>query len=350
MEELSASHYMIQEIREGPIAFRETLEALIATGVPLGEIGSSYRCIVTCSSGSSHHAGLCLSYSASKLAGIEAYSVQASEYSEHVHNFLGRKHLLVAISQSGESVDTVRAARLASAKGVDILALTSVPNSTLGSLARYVVEARCGVERAIPATKSFMAQLAAVYYFTLGLASTRRGADSLREELAKLPSLLEQAIEGSEEIMQRQARRLRGVTHAFILGYGPSYLAALEASLKLKETCGIHAEAYSIGEFRHGPISLLDSSVACIFILPPEPGDYLEVFEKVAAEASSSGSPTVTLSHEDGGLRADVALPRIAHVLATAVEVVPFQLLAYYTAVEKGLDPDRPRRLKKVVQ
>lgn len=350
---MTASHHMIQEIHEGPAAFRETLEALSVVGVLSGEISSRYRCLVTCSSGSSHHTGLCLSYAASRLAGIEAYSAQASEYSEHVHNFLQRDHLLVAISQSGESVDTVRAARLASSKSVDVLALTSVPDSTLGSLARYVIEVRCGVERAVPATKSFMAQLAAVYSLTLGLASTRLGVSevgSIKEDLARLPRLLEQTIDRFEELMRRQAKRLAGVRHAFILGYGPSYIAALEASLKLKETCGIHAEAYSIGEFRHGPISLLDSDAACIFITPPEPGDYLEVFEKVAAEASSSGSQTVMLSHEGGGLAADLSLPRIAHVLATAVEVVPFQLLAYYTAVERGLDPDRPRRLRKVVQ
>ncbi len=250
-------------------------------------------------------------------------------------------------------MDTVRAARLASSKGVDVLALTSVPDSTLGSLARYVVEVRCGVERAVPATKSFIAQLAAAYSLALGLASARLGAGgvgSIREDLARIPSLLEQTIDRSDGLMQIQAKRLAGVRHAFILGYGPSYIAALEASLKLKETCGIHAEAYSIGEFRHGPISLLDGDVACIFITPPEPGDYFEVFEKVVAEASSSGSQTVMLSHEGGGLDSDLALPRIAHVFATAVEVVPFQLLAYYTAVEKGLDPDRPRRLRKVVQ
>ncbi|GBC71447.1 Glutamine--fructose-6-phosphate aminotransferase [isomerizing] [Candidatus Calditenuaceae archaeon HR02] len=347
---MTASHYMIREIREGPAAFRETLEALSVMGVPSDEIGARYRRIITCSSGSSHHAGLCLSYAASRIAGIEAYSVHASEYSEHVHNFLQRGHLLVAISQSGESVDTVRAARLASAKGVDVLALTSVPDSTLGSLARYVVVVKCGVERAIPATKSFMAQLAAVYSLAFGLAPARLVADSLREDLSKLPGLLGQTIDRSEELMQRQAKKLASVRHAFILGYGPSYIAALEASLKLKETCGIHAEAYSIGEFRHGPISLLDSDVACMFITPPEPGDYLDVFEKVATEALSSGSQIMMLSHEGGGLGADVTLPRISHVLATAVEVVPFQLLAYYTAVEKGLDPDRPRRLRKVVQ
>jgi glucosamine--fructose-6-phosphate aminotransferase (isomerizing) len=344
---------MIREIREGPAVFRETLEALSAIDGLWGEISSRYRCLVTCSSGSSHHAGLCLSYAASRLAGIEAYSVQASEYSEHIHNFLQRDHLLVAISQSGESVDTVRAARLASSKNVDVLALTSVPASTLGSLARYVVEARCGVERAVPATKSFMAQLAAVYSLALGLASAKHGAGrtgSVREDLTMLPILLEQTIDRSEGLMQRQAKRLANVRHAFILGYGPSYIAALEASLKLKETCGIHAEAYSIGEFRHGPISLLDSDAACIFIAPPEPGDYLEVFEKVAAEAVSADSQTLMLSHEGGGLGADLSLPKIAHVFATAVEVVPFQLLAYYTALEKGLDPDRPRRLRKVVQ
>ncbi|MCS7145396.1 MAG: SIS domain-containing protein [Nitrososphaerota archaeon] len=350
---MKAEHFMIREIREGPPSFRETLESLPNMESLAGEILSRYRCLLTCSSGSSHHAGLCLSYAASRLAGVEAYSVLSSEYSEHIHSFIGKEHLLVAISQSGESADTLRAARLASAKGVDILAITAAPASTLGSMARYVLNVRCGVERAVPATKSFMAQLAAVYSLALGLASPRLGAGELgglRGELAGLPDLLSRVVDGSEELAVRCAKEMAELREAFLLGQGPSYIAALEASLKLKETCGVHAEAYSVREFRHGPISLLDRGVACFLIVPPEPGDSLDVFERVAAEARSLGVYTMTLSHEGGVAGSDLTLPRTSHVFATAVEVAPFQLLAYYLALEKSLDPDRPRLLKKVVQ
>ncbi|MEM2952084.1 MAG: SIS domain-containing protein [Nitrososphaerota archaeon] len=350
---MGTGHYMIREIREGPASFRETLESLAGVEDVAREIVSRYKCIVTCSSGSSHHAGLSLCYAASRLAGFEAYSVQAAEYSEHLHNILHGGHLLVAISQSGESVDTLRAARLASGRGVDVLAVTAFPQSTLASLARFVVGVRYGVERAVPATKSFMAQLAAAYSLALGLALARfgrGGVEGFRGELARLPDSLAEVVGLSEGFVRGLARELAGMRHVFLLGYGPSYIAALEASLKLKETSGIHAEAYSIREFRHGPISLLDKDVACVFIIPPEPGDCLEVFEGVGAEAEASGSHATVISHKGLDVEADLVLPGTAHAFATAVEVVPFQLLAYYTALEKSLDPDRPRRLRKVVQ
>lgn len=343
---------MIREIREGPDSFRETLEALGRMETLSAEILSRYRCLITCSSGSSYHAGLALSYAASRLAGIEAYSILSSEYSEHIHSYIGGDHLLIAISQSGESADTLRAAKLAVAKGVDVLAITAAPGSTLASLARYVVGVRCGVEMAVPATKSFTAQLAAAYSLALGLASAKSGGglEDLRSELERLPSLLRQTIEHTGGAAARLSKELARVRDVFILGYGPSYIAALEASLKLKETCGLHAEAYSVREFRHGPISLLERGVACILIMPPEPGDCLEVFERVASEAEASGAQTITLSHEARRDESEITLPQTAHVFATAPEVIPFQLLAYYTALEKSMDPDKPRLLRKVVQ
>lgn len=350
---MTHSYWMIGEIREGPAAFRETLGVLDEVDSIACEVLSRYRCIVTCSSGSSHHAGLCLSYAVSRLAGLESFSTLSSEYSEHIHSFLGKDHLLVAISQSGESADTVRASRLASEKGVDILAITGRRDSALGSLARYVVEVRGGVERAVPATKSFLAQLAAVYSLAVGLASARSRdveVEEARRELARMPEALERALELSDRVMGGLSSVFSKTGHVFILGYGPSYVAALEAALKLKETCGIRAEAYSVREFRHGPISLLGRDTACIFIIPPDPGDTLEVFERVATTAESTGTKLMTFSHEESGAASELLLPRTLHVFATAVEVVPFQLLAYYTALERALDPDSPRLLSKIVK
>ncbi|MEM0444381.1 MAG: SIS domain-containing protein [Nitrososphaerota archaeon] len=351
---MASGSYMIREIREGPAAFRETLGALGDIDSLSGEIVSRYRRIVTCSSGTSHHAGLSLSYAASRLAEVESFSTLSSEYSEHVHNFLRRDHLMIAISQSGESVDTLRAARLASEKGVDVLAISGSRGSSLGSLARYFVEARSGVERAVPATKSFMAQLAAAYSLALGLATARGIGGELeeaRKELSRQPQVLQQAIELLEPFAERLSKELSGKEHVFVLGYGPSYIAALEAALKLKETCRLHAEAYSVREFRHGPISLLSSHAACVLIIPPEPGDTLEIFDKVASTARSAGALTIILSHlEWAGLASDILLPMTKHVFASAVEVVLFQLLAYYTALEKSLDPDSPPLLSKIVR
>jgi len=350
---MTQEYYMVREVREGPSAFESTIEALPQIVEISREVATLYRCLLVCGSGTSYHAGVSLCYAASRLTGLESHPVPSSEFSEHAYHFLGRHHLLVAFSQSGESVDTLRAARLASEKGVDVLAVTGRRESMLGSLAKYLIEVRSGVERAIPATKSFMAQLAAAYSLALGIAAgvgRLDVAEEARRELARLPDALHRTLDLSERFAEELSGEIIAKKRVFILGYGPSYPAALEASLKLKEAGGVHAEAYSAREFRHGPLSLLGSEAALISIVPPEPGDTLQIFEQVCETARSTGAQVLIVSHGGAGPPPDLSLPPTLHELATAVEVVPFQLLAYYTAVKKSYNPDRPPLLSKVVR
>lgn len=347
----SEGYAIYREIWEGPAVYRETLEALGNLDDLAANILKRYRAIIACSCGSSHHAGLALCYAASRLAGLTAYAVQASEYPAYAHHHVGSEHLLVAISQSGETGDTIRAARMAREKGVRVLAITGGAGSSLAGLADHVLPVGGGAERAVPATKSFVAQLAACYAFASALSRAAGGQD-LVQELQAQPEMLQETLSRSESFAREYAESLAAVRGLFILGYGPSFIAALEASLKLKETCGIHAEAYSIWEFRHGPISLLDGERPCIMIVPPRPGDSLEAFEKVSATARGAGARVLLVSHSP--LRMDVSetltIPETRGEFATALEVAPFQLLAYYTALRRGLDPDRPRLLTKVVR
>jgi len=347
----SEGYAIYREIWEGPAAYRETLEALGNLDDLAANILKRYRAIIACSCGSSHHAGLALCYAASRLAGLTAYAVQASEYPAYAHHHVGSEHLLVAISQSGETGDTIRAARMAREKGVRVLAITGGAGSSLAGLADHVLPVGGGAERAVPATKSFVAQLAACYAFASALSRAAGGQD-LVQELQAQPEMLQETLSRSESFAREYAESLAAVRSLFILGYGPSFIAALEASLKLKETCGIHAEAYSIWEFRHGPISLLDGERPCIMIVPPRPGDSLEAVEKVSATARGAGARVLLVSHSP--LRMDVSetliIPETRREFATTLEVAPFQLLAYYTALRRGLDPDRPRLLTKVVR
>jgi glucosamine--fructose-6-phosphate aminotransferase (isomerizing) len=347
----SEGYAMYREIWEGPAAYRETLEGLGSLDDLAGSILKLYRAIIACSCGSSHHAGLALCYAASRLAGLTAYAVQASEYPAYAHHHVGAEHLLVTISQSGETRDTIRAVQMAREKGVGVLAVTGGVGSSLAGLADHVLLLGGGAEKAVPATKSFISQLAACYAFASALSRAAGGQDPGRELQAQ-PEMLEEALARSESFAREYAESLAAVRSLFILGYGPSFIAALEAALKLKETCGIHAEAYSVWEFRHGPISLLDGERPCVMIVPPRPGDSLEAFEKVAATARGAGARVLLVSHSP--LRMDVSesltIPETRDEFATALEAAPFQLLAYYTALRKGLDPDRPRLLTKVVR
>ncbi len=342
---------MYREIWEGPRAYRETIESLGSLAPIAEEVLASHKALLTCSCGSSHHAGLALCYAASRLSGFASYAVQASEYPVYAHHHLGREHLLAALSQSGETSDTIRAVRMARQRGVKVMAVTGRVESSLARLADYVLATRGGVERAVPATKSFISQLAACYAFASAMSLASGGVD-LFPELQRQPGLFEEALAASEGFAKERARQFSQIRSVFLLGYGPSFIAALEASLKLKETCGIHAEAYSVWEFRHGPISLLDSEKACIMILPPSPSEAAEAFEKVYATARGVGATVLTVSHSPTDTFGPdiLVLPRAREEFATAVEVAPFQLLSYYTALEKSLDPDRPRLLTKVVQ
>ena len=337
---------MIREIREGPSAFKKTLEANRGGFEEvINALGKKSRVIVT-ACGTSYHAGLVLAYSISRVAGIASYAVQASEFVDYGRHLVGSDTLLVALSQSGETTDTIEAVKSVG-KRVDVLAITNKEGSTLEKLARITIVTKAGEEKAVAATKTFVAQLAAVYGIVAGL----EGRDY--EHLVKVADTLAGFVNGVESRVSEVADKYKGYDDCFILGLGNSFVTSLEAALKLKETCGIHSEAYSIYEFRHGPISLEAPNVFNVFIEPMENERWKRVFERVVERVKEAGAGAIVIRPEGSKEALEnfsyIDIPRVEELYSTVVQIIPVQFLAYYIAVKKGLNPDSPKFLTKVV-
>ncbi len=328
--------YMISEIREQPEAVRRTLleakrEASTAARYLLG------RFVYTTGSGSSYHASLVLNRALMRIAGARATSIPASELPSWIPSDL-KNSALAAFSQSGESRDVIMAVKEFKKRAPEdpIVSITNTRDSTLASLSDLVVLTRAGKERAVAATKSYTTQLAASILLSLELAKLKgRDVSPLEEELRKIPNKMEQVI--SSINVDNIASRIRDKVMGFILGKGPNYPTALEAALKLRETSNLHYIGYAAREFLHGPIQLVSKGTPVIFL---NWSDIVEVVEKV----KSFGGDIIKVG--SGG---DIPLPHTIYELSPLLMVIPMQLLSHKISLLRGLDPDKPEKLSKVV-
>lgn len=355
-------HFMLKEIHEQPAAVEETLRSMLRDGrISLSGIGISdsalqkLRSVWIVACGSAFYAGTALQYGIEALAGIPVRTELASEF-RYRKPLLSSEDLVVLISQSGETADTLAALREAKLRGASTLAIVNVPGSSIAREADYVLYTLAGPEVSVATTKAYSAQLMAGYILCLALARARGRLTRAEEErltgaLRELPEKISLCLSLSDSL-SGIAERCRDARDVFFLGRGIDYAAGLEAALKLKELSYIHAEAYAAGELKHGAISLIEEGVPVIGILSQP-----ELFEKMRsnmAEVKSRGGCLYALfmGREKellSGTDGSILLPETEPLFSASLSVIPLQLLAYRVSVLRGLDVDRPRNLAKSV-
>ena len=361
-EKAGYEHFMIKEIHEQPKAVADTLHSVIHDGIiDFTEVGLTEEemketsQIVIAACGSAWHVGMASQYIIEDLTGVPVRVELASEF-RYRKPPLDKNALVIVISQSGETADTLAALRLAKEKGLRTLAVVNVVGSSIAREADKVFYTLAGPEISVATTKAYSAQLAAMYCLAVEFGRVRGTMDGEKytyylNELETIPGKIERVLEDKERI-QWFAAKYSGAHDVFFIGRGVDYAVCLEGSLKLKEISYVHSEAYAAGELKHGTISLIEPGTLVIGVLTQS-----ELYEKTVSnmvECKSRGAYLMGLTTygkyetED---RADftVYVPRVDEHFAASLAVVPLQLLGYYVSVAKGLDVDKPRNLAKSV-
>lgn len=355
-------HYMLKEIYEQPVVVAQTLKSYlqrmedrVSLPIPDFDLGAIRRVtIVAC--GTSYYAGMVAKYWVEQFARVPVDIDVASEF-RYRAPVMEDGGLMIVISQSGETADTLAALRHARSEGQKIAAVVNVPTSTMAREADLLLPTHAGPEIGVASTKAFTCQLAVLAAFAANLARAKGRLDAKAEKelvrhLAEAPAALNGALAYDESI-EGMAHLIAGARDVLYLGRGPDYPLALEGALKLKEISYIHAEGYAAGEMKHGPIALIDDKVPVIVLAPSGP-----LFEKTVSnmqEVQARGGKVVLISDYDGvkaageGCIATITMPKVHPLIAPMVYAVPVQLLAYHVAVAKGTDVDQPRNLAKSV-
>jgi glucosamine--fructose-6-phosphate aminotransferase (isomerizing) len=351
-------HFMLKEIHEQPECLRNTLRLqehyvdLMATF--LDRAREVY--LVAC--GTSYHACWAASYMFSKLAFLPTYPVIASEFIEQHGKSVNIDSTILAVSQSGETADTLASVNCARQRAATILGLTNVIGSTLTRVSRVYIGQQSGPEIGVAATKTFTSQLSVMAQLALRLAKKRGKVsqdemDYLAERLSKLPDIVETIINTQEEKARQIAMKYRDARTFFFLGRGTSTATAYEGRLKLMEISYVPAIAFPAGESKHGPISLVEPGFPTIFICPRD--ETRKTLIGNIMEMKARGASVIAVIEEGDEEVSNLAedcfeVPKgIPDVLSPIAYVVPLQLLAYYMAVERGYNPDTPRNLAKSV-
>ncbi|MCL2359340.1 glutamine--fructose-6-phosphate transaminase (isomerizing) [Candidatus Bathycorpusculum sp.] len=351
-------HFMIKEIHEQPEVLRNTLRIqdhyldLLSTFLDR----ASEVFLVAC--GTSYHACLAASYMFSKLAYLPTYPVYASEFLEQHGKSVNIDSTILAVSQSGETADTIAAVICAQQRAATVLSLTNVIGSTLTRISRVYIGTQAGPEIGVAATKTFTSQLSVLAQLALKLAKKRGKIsqdeiDCLEEKLQQLPTVVDKIVTTQEEKIKQLAKKYSGSKIFFYLGRGISTATAFEGRLKLMEIAYIPSIAFPAGESKHGPISLIENGFPIVFVCPKD--DTHKTVIGNIMEMKARGAHILAIieeGDEDIKSLADdyIEVPKdIPAVLSPIPYAVPLQLLAYYTAVEKGYDPDMPRNLAKSV-
>ncbi len=354
-------HFMLKEIHEQPRAVADTLlgrldlngQTALLDDVALDPASIRRLYLIAC--GTSHHAALVGKYYVERLARIPVEVDLASEF-RYRDPLIGDGDVLVAISQSGETLDTLAALKEAKARGARVLAITNVVDSSIARAATWTFYTHAGPEIGVASTKAFSTQLCALLLLAINLgrkngALLPEAAGKLLDELLHLPTKMREVVDQAAQ-MQILARRYGGAKGFLFLGRGPQYPIALEGALKLKEISYIHAEGYPAGEMKHGPIALIDASLPVV-VLVPRGLTYDKTISNLSEVRAREGKVIAVASrgdHDIGGVADDVVfIPEAAHEVQPILTVVPLQLLAYHVADLKGNDVDQPRNLAKSV-
>ena len=356
-------HYMQKEIYEQPVAIQNTLEGRLAQGKILdeafGENASDllknveHVQIIAC--GTSYHAGMTARYWFEDFAGVSCNVEIASEY-RYRNSFVRPNSLLVTISQSGETADTLAALRLAQQQGyMTSLTICNVPGSSLTRESDMTYLMKAGAEIGVASTKAFTVQLSALLMLA-GAVGHHKGMSEDKERevvaaLQSLPAKIEQAL-GMDEAIQAMAEDFADKHHSLFLGRGDQYPIAMEGALKLKEISYIHAEAYAAGELKHGPLALIDADMPVIVVAPNN--ELVEKLKSNVEEVRARGGLMYVFADKEASFENDFTMmvlevPHCDALIAPIIYTIPLQLLSYHVAIIKGTDVDQPRNLAKSV-
>ncbi|HQQ58120.1 MAG TPA: glutamine--fructose-6-phosphate transaminase (isomerizing), partial [Thermomonas sp.] len=357
-------HFMQKEIHEQPRAIADTVEGILDAGgfdaalfgkdadAVLADVASVQ--ILAC--GTSYYAGLTARYWIEAIAGLPCAVDIASEY--RYRSVVGNpKQLVVTISQSGETLDTMEALKYAKAQGQDkTLSICNVPESALPRASKLVLHTRAGAEIGVASTKAFTTQLVALFTLAVTLGKLRGRVDTAQQAdflnaLRHLPGSVQHAL-NLEPQVALWAEKFAPRQHALFLGRGTHYPIALEGALKLKEISYIHAEGYPAGELKHGPLALVDTQMPVVVIAPNDA--LLEKVKSNIQEVRARGGEMFVFTDADSSFSASegvhvIRTPRHVGILSPIVHAIPVQLLAYHTALARGTDVDKPRNLAKSV-
>jgi glucosamine--fructose-6-phosphate aminotransferase (isomerizing) len=358
------THYMQKEIHEQPRAVADTLEAVMDAGADAqalfgagaDEVFRDLDGVLILASGTSFYAGLIARYWMESVARVPC-SVELGHEYRYRESIPNSRQLVVTISQSGETLDTMEALKRSKELGHDrTLSICNVRESAIPRASRFVFYTRAGAEIGVASTKAFTTQLVSLFTLTLAIAKAKGRLDSNAEpamlaQLRFVPGSIQHAL-NLEAQVQAWAERFAEREHALFLGRGIHYPIALEGALKLKEISYIHAEAYPAGELKHGPLALVDSQMPVVVIAPND--SLLEKVKSNMQEVRARGGELYVFtdldSHfsESSGVHV-IRAPRHAGLLSPVVHAIPVQLLAYHTALRRGTDVDKPRNLAKSV-
>ncbi len=354
-------HFMLKEIHEQPEAVRQTLRGHIKDGradfsaLNLDELLNGIKKIYIVACGTAFHAGLVGRMAIEKLARIPVETDIASEF-RYREILWEPDQLMIVISQSGETADTLAALREARRHGIKVLAVTNVVGSSIAREADQVIYTHAGPEIAVASTKAYTTQLVIMYLLALYLGE-KRGILSeaelleLGRELTGMDKLVEKAL-GEEENIKALAKRHTGVQATFFLGRGFDYAVAMEGALKLKEISYVHAEAYAAGELKHGPLALICEGVPVMTLITQD--HLVDKSMSNIKEVKARGGVVIAICKENlqeecQECDEQILLPDVNPVLAPIIAVVPLQIFSYYMAVMRGADVDKPRNLAKSV-
>ena len=355
-------HFMLKEIHEQPKAVQDTLGAYIKNGkIDFSEAGLSEEFlgnleriyIVAC--GSAYHVGIAGKYVLEDLADIPVEVDLASEF-RYRNPKLVKDSVVIIVSQSGETADSLAALRLAKDKGIPVLGIVNVVGSSIARESDFIIYTYAGPEISVATTKAYSTQLIAVYLLAIAIANAKAVINDERytgllEELGRLPEKIQRVLDDKERI-QWFASKYANAKDIFFIGRGLDYAISLEGSLKMKEISYIHSEAYAAGELKHGTISLIEDGILVVGVATQN-----ELFEKTISnmvEVKSRGAYLMGLTLYGNYSIEDTAdfsvyVPKTEQYFTTSLAIIPLQLMGYYVSVAKGLDVDKPRNLAKSV-
>lgn len=356
-------HFMMKEIHEQPKAIKDTMAGRIVPGHPVNiddihitkaqieKLNKVY--IVAC--GTAYHAGVVGKYVIEKLARIPVEVDIASEF-RYRDPIIDQNTLMIVVSQSGETADTLAALKMAKERGARVIAVTNVVGSSAAREADDILYTWAGPEIAVASTKAYVTQLIAMYTIALFFAEQKGTVDphdleDMKKEMSTLPEKVEAAL-ASEESIHELAKRIKEHTDMFFLGRGTDYAVAMEASLKVKEISYVHSEAYASGELKHGPIALIEDGTIVVTLATQN-----DLFDKTVSnmkEVIARGANVIAVAQEghteiEKSTENVVFIPKVMDLFTPVVAIIPMQLLSYYLSIEKGCDVDKPRNLAKSV-
>lgn len=350
-------HFMLKEIHEQPKALKNALSLRPEVCQQASRILNDSDQVYITGAGTSNHAGLAGRYMFTKLSAIKTQNLVSSEFTELTGKLLDESNVVLAISQSGETSETINAVKHAKRQGAKVVSLTNVLESTISKLSDYTIYTYAGPEYGLAATKTFLVQVACLSLLSLDLSLMRGSLGSsevgkLRRELMKTPLIVDKTVKRQDRVVRDIAYQYANKSSFLFLGRGISTSTAMEGALKLKETAYVHAEAYPAGESRHGSIAIIEPGFPVIIIAPPDE-NYEKLIKNLKEIKAYQAKIISVVQEKDSEVRGlsdnTINIPQTSAMFTPITYVIPLQLFAYFVAFKRGYNPDKPRHLVKVI-